>query len=110
MPATIQQLSTAYPLPYGQLVDFCEQWHLTELALFGSILRDDFGPASDIDFLVTFDPNSHRSLLNLVKMEQQLEALLNRKVDLVTQKSIEQSHNWIRRQAILDTAQMIYAA
>ncbi|MEM1293651.1 MAG: nucleotidyltransferase family protein [Cyanobacteria bacterium P01_H01_bin.162] len=110
MAATIQQLSTAYPLPYGQLVDFCEQWHVTELALFGSILRDDFGPNSDIDFLVTFAANSHRSLLDLIKMEQQLEALLNRKVDLITKKSIEQSHNWIRRQAILGSAQVIYAA
>ncbi|PSN19105.1 nucleotidyltransferase [filamentous cyanobacterium CCP5] len=109
MAATIQKLATAFPLPYEQLVDFCESWEVTELALFGSILRDDFGPESDIDFLVTFAPNSHRSLLDLVKMEQQLENLLCRKVDLITKKSIEQSHNWIRRQAILDTAQVIYA-
>lgn len=92
MPATIQQLSTTYPLPYGQLVYGCERWQVTELVLFSSILRDDFGPDSDIDFLVTFDPNSHRSLLDLVKMEQ-LEALLNRKVDRITKKSIKQSHN-----------------
>ena len=100
MPATIQPLSTTYPLPYGQLVDGCERWQLTELVLVGSILRDDFGPDSDIDFLVPFDPNSHRSLLDLLKMEQLLEALLNRKVDRITKKSIEQSHNRICRQAI----------
>lgn len=110
MSAISQQLSIAYPLPYEQLVAFCEQWQISELALFGSILRDDFGPESDIDFLVTFAPNTRWSLLDLIKMEQQLEDFLGRKVDLVTKRSIVQSHNWIRRQDICDTAQVIYAA
>ncbi|MGF1457757.1 MAG: nucleotidyltransferase family protein [Leptolyngbyaceae cyanobacterium] len=49
MSATIQPLATTYPLPYEQLPAFCQRWKITELALFGSILRDDFGPNSDID-------------------------------------------------------------
>lgn len=110
MTATIREVATAHPLPYGQLVDFCEQWQIVELSIFGSILRDDFNAESDIDFLVTFARDSHRSLLDLIKMEQQLKDLLNRKVDLVTKSSIEQSHNWIRRQDILTAAQVIYAA
>lgn len=97
-------------LPEQQIVEFCQRWKITELALFGSILRDDFRPDSDIDFLVTFAPDSHWSLLDLVRMEHQLEEMLGREVDLVMKKSVEQSHNWIRRKEILGTAQTIYVS
>lgn len=97
-------------LPEQQIIEFCQRWKITELALFGSILRDDFRPDSDIDFLVTFAPDSHWSLFDLVAMEHELEDMLGREVDLVMKKSIEQSHNWIRRKEILGTAQVFYAA
>jgi uncharacterized protein len=91
-----------------QLIEFCQRWHIIELALFGSILRQDFRSDSDIDILVTFDPDAKISLLDLVGMEYELEEQCDRKVDLLTQKSVANSSNWIRRQAILNTAQVIY--
>jgi len=93
-----------------QLAKFCQQWHIAELALFGSILRDDFHPDSDVDILIKLDndPNLHISLLDLVGMQYQLEEMVGRKVDLLEKESVETSHNWIRRNSILNTAQIIY--
>ena len=93
-----------------QLVEFSQRWGIAELALFGSVLRDDFREDSDVDMLITFVPNARKGLLTLAKMQQELEAILNRKIDLVSKKSIEQSHNAIRRQVILASAQVIYGA
>lgn len=93
-----------------QLVEFSQRWDIAELALFGSVLRDDFRDDSDVDVLITFAPDARKGLLTLAKMQYELEAILNRKVDLVSKKSIEQSHNAIRRQAILASAQVIYGA
>ena len=89
---------------------FCQRWKIRELALFGSVLRDDFRLDSDVDVLVTFDTDADWSLLDHVRIQQDLEALLGREVDLVSRRGIERSANWIRRQAILDTAETIYAA
>jgi uncharacterized protein len=89
---------------------FCERWKIQELALFGSVLRDDFKPESDVDVLVTFGTDADWSLLDHVRIQKDLEALLGREVDLVSRRGIERSANWIRRQAILDTAETIYAA
>lgn len=93
-----------------QLANFCQQNSILELALFGSILRDDFRPDSDIDFLAFFDPNPelHISLLDLVGMEYELAEMVGREVDLVDKRSILSSHNWLRRNHILTTAQVIY--
>lgn len=96
-------------LPLEQIQSFCDRWQITELALFGSILRDDFRPDSDIDILVTFAPEAAWSLLDHATMQQELASLLKRAVDLVSKRAIERSHNWIRRQEILNTAQVIYA-
>ncbi len=93
-----------------ELSRFCNHWHIQELALFGSALRDDFTEGSDIDLLVTFQPDAEWSLLDHVKMEKDLEALLGREVDLVSRRAVEKSANWIRRQAILDTARTVYVA
>ncbi|MGB7416665.1 MAG: nucleotidyltransferase family protein [Thermosynechococcaceae cyanobacterium] len=108
MPLKSPAQSLPISLPQSAIIEFCQQWQITELALFGSVLRDDFRPNSDIDMLVTFSLEAQWSLLDLVKMEYSLEDLLHRKVDLVMKTSIEQSHNWIRRQEILGTAQIIY--
>ncbi|MDJ0843076.1 nucleotidyltransferase family protein [Crocosphaera sp.] len=87
---------------------FCHQWGIVELALFGSILRDDFNLNSDIDILVSFEANNHISLLDLETLEQEVTKLLNRSVDIVTKKFIEKSDNWIRRHNILDNNEVIY--
>lgn len=102
-------MKTAIPLPDKQLTEFCDRWHVTELALFGSILRDDFTPESDIDFLITFAPDTAWGLLDRAKMQQELITLFGRDVDLISKRAIERSSNWIRRQEILSTAQVIYA-
>ncbi|HEY9698579.1 MAG TPA: nucleotidyltransferase family protein [Trichocoleus sp.] len=97
-------------LPEDQLAEFCQRWKVSELALFGSVLRDDFRPDSDIDILITSAPDAKRGLMTLAKMKYELEDLLGREVDLVSKSAIETSHNWIRRNEILGTAQVIYVA
>ena len=93
-----------------QLVKFCEHWGIAELSLFGSVLRDDFRDDSDVDLLITFVPSARKGLLTIARMQNELEILLKRKVDLVSKKSIEHSHNSVRRQAILTSALVIYGA
>ena len=97
-------------LPRERIADFCRRWHISEFALFGSVLRDDFGLDSDLDILVTFTPEADWSLLDHLRMEQELAMLLNRKVELLNKRAVEQSHNWIRRQEILNTAKVFYAS
>jgi len=92
----------------NKIADFCQRWHVAELALFGSVLRDDFRPDSDVDVLVTFEPEKSPGLLGFVRMKSELGDLFGREVDLLTKKSIEASHNWIRRKNILGTAQVIF--
>jgi uncharacterized protein len=93
-----------------KLAAFCRKWEICELALFGSALRDDFRPDSDLDFLVTFAPSATWSLLDHAAMERELSELTGRPVDLVSKRAIERSHNWIRRRSILESAQVLYAA
>ena len=95
-------------MPSQEIAAFCERWQITELALFGSVLRDDFGPESDIDVLVRFRPTATPTLLDLVRMEDELTRLLGRKADLVEYAAVESSRNYIRRRAILDSAEVIY--
>ncbi len=97
-------------IPIDVLSAFCRKWDIVRLEVFGSALRDDFGPQSDLDLLVTFDPSARRSLFDLAEAEQELGSLLGRKVDLVTRAGIERSRNWIRRREILDSARLLYAA
>ena len=92
------------------LAAFCERWQVTRLALFGSVLRDDFGPDSDIDVLVEFRESARHSLFDLVRMETELVSIIGRDVDLVERPGVEQSRNYLRRKAILDAAETIYAA
>ncbi|NJL38739.1 MAG: DNA polymerase subunit beta [Leptolyngbyaceae cyanobacterium RM2_2_4] len=93
-----------------QLAEFCQRWHVYELALFGSVLRDDFSADSDIDVLVSYQPTAKRGLLEKIRMQEELSFLLYRDVDLVSKKAIEQSQNWLRRKNILDSAEVIYVA
>jgi predicted nucleotidyltransferase len=101
--------SVALSIPCTELASFARRWRVIELALFGSALTDSFGPQSDVDILVTFAPGAEWSLLDHVQMQEQLTRLFGRPVDLVTKKAVMRSANWLRRQAILNSAQVIYA-
>ena len=98
------------PIPRDKIAAFCNQWKIAELSLFGSVLRDDFRPDSDVDVLVSFAAEANWGLFDHVKMQDDLSAILGRKVDLVSKRAIERSHNWIRKQRILDSAEVCYAA
>jgi uncharacterized protein len=100
----------AIELPMEDIVAFCDRWRVTEFALFGSVLRDDFRPDSDIDVMVQFHPEAHPTLFDLSDMEDELKRLFQRDVDLVTRKGIETSRNYLRRKAILSSVQVIYGS
>jgi predicted nucleotidyltransferase len=95
-------------IPDSDLVGFCKRWKVARLAVFGSALRDDFGPESDVDLLVDFTPGAQWSLFDLVGMEEELQTLLGREVDLVERAAIEQSENYIRRRNILANTKVLY--
>ncbi|MCB1060103.1 MAG: nucleotidyltransferase domain-containing protein [Calditrichaeota bacterium] len=94
----------------AKLAEFCAKWKIVEFALFGSVLRDDFGPDSDIDVLVDFAPDSEWGLYELVDMEDELKVLFDRDVDLVLRRSIQRSKNRYSREHILGTARTVYVA
>ena len=89
---------------------FCERWQVTRLAVFGSALRGDFGPESDVDLLVSFEDGARHTLFDMVRMEEELKAIFGREVDLVERAGVEQSRNHLRREAILQSTETIYAA
>ncbi len=89
---------------------FCMRQNISELSLFGSALSEDFGPESDIDLLIRFSPEARPTLLDLVRMKEELGKIIGRDVDLVSKDAIETSRNRFRRQAILESAKIIYAA
>ena len=97
-------------IPREKIEDFCKRWKIVEFSFFGSILREDFRPNSDVDILVEFAPNSPWGLLDHAKMEEELSQIFSRPVDLVNKKTIQNSHNWIRKQNILESAEVYYAA
>ncbi|HUS80336.1 MAG TPA: nucleotidyltransferase domain-containing protein [Armatimonadota bacterium] len=94
----------------AEIERFCQKWQVTELALFGSALRDDFRTNSDVDLLVSFAKDATWSLFDLVTMEDELSALLGREVDLVERSALEHSENYIRRRHILASAEPFYVA
>lgn len=97
-------------LPQEKIAVFCQRWQIDELFLFGSVLRDDFRPDSDVDMLVHFSSEAKPTLFDLVRMEEELGRIVGRKVDLVSRRGIEMSRNYLRRKAILDSAEVLYAA
>jgi predicted nucleotidyltransferase len=97
-------------LPKEKIAEFCRKWKVKEFALFGSVLQEDFGPSSDMDVLVTFEPDARHTLFDHVDMQEELKIIFKRNVDLVSRRGIEQSRNYIRRNAILSSAELIYAA
>jgi uncharacterized protein len=91
----------------SQIQAFCQRWQIVELALFGSILRDDFRADSDIDVLITFAPNPTWTLFDVMNMQRELEHMLGRQVDLLER---EELRNPYRKAEILKTYQVIYAS
>lgn len=96
-------------LPQDRIDAFCRRWKVVELALFGSVLRDDFRPDSDVDVLVTFAADAHWSLFDFIQAQDELADILERSVDLVERQAVEESRNYIRRKHILSTLQPVYA-
>ncbi len=97
----------AIEIPRADIAAFCSKWKVREFALFGSILREDFGPESDIDVLVSFEDAAMWNLFDFADMIDELEALFGRPVDLVEREGLR---NPIRRRAILNSKQVVYAA
>uniref|UniRef100_B8HLU7 DNA polymerase beta domain protein region n=1 Tax=Cyanothece sp. (strain PCC 7425 / ATCC 29141) TaxID=395961 RepID=B8HLU7_CYAP4 len=101
-------IQTRLGLSSQDVATFCQQWGIIKMALFGSILRNDFRADSDIDLMITFAPNARQGLLTLAKIKHELESRLNRSIDLVPEASIQMSDNWLRQREILSSAQTIY--
>ncbi len=97
-------------LPQQKIADFCKRWQITEFSLFGSVLREDFRPDSDIDVLVSFAPDARYGLFDIMQMEDELTEVLGRKVELVERKALERSENYIRRRHILKSIHTIHVA
>ncbi|MEL7083152.1 MAG: nucleotidyltransferase family protein [Cyanobacteria bacterium J06597_1] len=96
-------------IPAEEITAFCHKWQVTEFSLFGSVLRDDFRPDSDIDVMVQFHPEANPTFSTLDKMEAELKTIFHRDIDLITRQGIETSRNYLRRNEILSSAQVIYA-
>ena len=96
-------------IPKDRLAECCRANGIARLDVFGSALREDFGPESDIDLLVKFDPGRTPGLFDIVRIEREFSELLGREVDLVERDAVEKSRNYIRRRAILESARTIYA-
>lgn len=91
----------------SEIAAFCRKWHVRELSLFGSVLRDDFGPESDIDILVDLLPDHGLDLFDWVDMREELKHLFQREVDLVSKGGLK---NPVRKKVILSSAKVVYAA
>jgi len=96
-----------FAIPQEQIAAFCCKWKVAELALFGSVLREDFRADSDVDVLVTFEEGSPWSLWDLIRAQDELRELFGREVDLVEKRNLV---NPFRRHAILSSKQVVYAA
>ncbi len=98
-------------LPHEKIAAFCRKWNVSEFALFGSVLRDDFRSDSDVDVLVSFPSREATpSLFDHVDMQDELAGIFGRPVDLLTRAGVEDSRNPIRKRSILDSARVVYAA
>ena len=101
---------TAIDVPVSEIEAFCKEWRIVEFSLFGSALRcADFTDASDVDVLVVFADGARISLFDMVDMQDELEDMFGRKVDLVSKWAVERSRNKFRRSSILDSARVVYA-
>ena len=97
-------------IPHGRLEAFCRRHPTRRLSVFGSVLRENFRPDSDVDILVSFEEAARHSLFDLVSIQDELQAILGREVDLVEREAVEQSENYIRRRHILQNEESVYVA
>ena len=97
-------------IPKAKIAEFCKRWNISEFAIFGSALRDDFRSDSDVDVLISFAPQARVSLFDMVHMQDELKTIFGRDVDLVSKRGVENSRNYLRRKAILESAQVIHVA
>jgi predicted nucleotidyltransferase len=93
-------------IPQDKIVDFCRRNQVRTFSLFGSVLREDFGPDSDVDVLVEFEPEAQVGLMALGRMQRELAELLGRQVDLVPRDGLKPQ----MRRSVLDSAQVLYTA
>ncbi len=103
-------MNTKLRVDRARIRAFCRRWKIVEFSVFGSVLRDDFTAHSDVDVLVSFAPDAQWGLFDHVAMEEDLRAIVGRKVDIVTRRAVERSQNWVRRKAILGSAEPVYVA
>ena len=101
------QKKKKFRIPRKKIAEFCQRWSINEFALFGSVLRADFRPDSDVDVLVSIDPKAHIGLFEIAEMGLELEDMFKRPVDLVEKEGLR---NPYRRSEILSTAKVVYAA
>jgi len=107
LPERYKVVRKRFTVPQKEIVDFCKRWSVSEFSIFGSVLRADFHPDSDIDVLVSFKEDARISLFDMAQMQIELEALFGRSVDLVEKAGLR---NPYRRDEILKAAQVVYAA
>ncbi|HWB53382.1 MAG TPA: nucleotidyltransferase domain-containing protein [Tepidisphaeraceae bacterium] len=98
-------------LPLETIASICRRFNVEQLSIFGSSLRPDFSPASDVDFLVIFkNGEAGEWAFKYTELSDELSSVLGRKVEVVSQRAVEQSENYLRRKRILREAQVVYVA
>ena len=101
-------MNSQVSIPKDALAAFCRKHGIRRLSIFGSALREDFGPESDVDVLVEFEEGRVPGLFGFAGMELELSELFGRDVDLVTREEVEESRNYIRRKSILASTEVVY--
>ena len=107
---TVKQTSEKINVPIEQIEQFCRRWHILEFALFGSVLTEHFHAESDVDVLVTFATEVRYTFFDLDIMEEELEAIFARPVDLIDKRAVQASENYLRRRQILESVKIVYQA
>lgn len=102
-------MSIKIQIPRNEIATFCQEHKIRRMAFFGSVLSEDFRPDSDVDILVDFEPGAKLGLFDIVRRQEELKNILGREVDLVDRTAIERSPNYLRRKAILNSLELIYA-
>ena len=96
-----------FRLPRKKIAEFCKRWSINEFSVFGSVLREDFRPDSDIDVLVSLDPKAQIGVLEMAKIQIELENMFKHPVDLVEKERLRYPY---RKNEILRTAELVYTA
>ena len=93
------------PINRDRIIEFCKKWEISRMAFFGSVLREDFRPESDVDVMVSFNPDSAWSLFDIVDMKMELESIFRRDVDILEEGTIR---NPIKRRCIYENLEVVY--